>query len=135
MSQENVEAFKRAVEANNRGDYEALLAEIDPDVEWHAVFQVMFGGEATVCRGHEDVRNYVGELNEGFTDIDVQLTEIRESQDRVVATGRVHARGRASGAEIEAPIVFVVDYKDGRIFRMRDYLDPDKGLEAAGLSE
>ena len=135
MPHENAEAFQRAADAYNRGDIDTMLEGFHPEVEWHAVFQVMFGGEATVCRGHEDVRNYVGELNEGFTDIDVQLTEIRESQDRVVATGRVHARGRASGAEIEAPIVFVVDYKDGRIFRMRDYLDPDKDLEAAGLSE
>jgi hypothetical protein len=31
MSQENVEALKRAVEANNRRDYEAFLDEFDPD--------------------------------------------------------------------------------------------------------
>ena len=35
MSQENVEAVKRAREAANRGDIEALLEELDPEVEWH----------------------------------------------------------------------------------------------------
>ena len=39
MSQENVEAVKRGVAAYNRGDYEALLAEFDPDVEWHGAFR------------------------------------------------------------------------------------------------
>jgi hypothetical protein len=36
MSQEDVEAFKRAIEAANRRDVEAFLAELDPDVEWRS---------------------------------------------------------------------------------------------------
>jgi hypothetical protein len=35
MSQENVEAFKRGSDAVNRRDVEALLADVDPAVEWH----------------------------------------------------------------------------------------------------
>ena len=31
MSQENVEAFKRGLEAGNRGDVEKLLDELDPE--------------------------------------------------------------------------------------------------------
>ena len=42
MAQEHIETSKRALAANNRGDYEALLAEIDP-VEWQAGFQVRGG--------------------------------------------------------------------------------------------
>jgi hypothetical protein len=34
MSEENVEAFKAAVEAANRQDVEAFLAQCDPEVEW-----------------------------------------------------------------------------------------------------
>jgi hypothetical protein len=34
MSQENVEAFKRAIEAANRQDLEGFLANCDPEVEW-----------------------------------------------------------------------------------------------------
>jgi ketosteroid isomerase-like protein len=136
MSQENVDAFQRAADAYNRGDIDTMLEGFHADVEWHAVFQVMFGGAATVCRGHGDVRDYVRELDEGLTDIHVQLTEIRDlGEERLLGIGRASGRGRASGAEIEAPIVFVVEYRDGKIFRMSDYLDPDEALEAAGLSE
>jgi hypothetical protein len=31
MSEENVEAFKRALEAGNRRDFDALLEELDPE--------------------------------------------------------------------------------------------------------
>ena len=35
MSRENVEAFKRSFEAGNRRDFDAMLEEFDPKVEWH----------------------------------------------------------------------------------------------------
>jgi ketosteroid isomerase-like protein len=135
MSRENVEAFERAVEANNRGDYEALLAEIDPDVEWHAVFQVMFGGQATVCRGHEGVREYLRDLDEGFDVRHIEISELRDVGKRIVAIGRVRGRGRISGAELDSPISFVAEFRDGKVVRMSDYLDSKEALKAAGLSE
>lgn len=44
MSQESVEAFKRGLEAGNRGDVEALLEELDPEVEWHSALHALMGG-------------------------------------------------------------------------------------------
>jgi hypothetical protein len=35
MSQENVEAVRRAYEALEDNDLDAFLAELQPDVEWH----------------------------------------------------------------------------------------------------
>src|SRR5687768_4131536 len=123
MSQENIEAFKRAVEANNRGDYEALLAEMDADVEWQGALQVAFGGQATVCRGHEGVREYLRDLDEGFVVRPVEISEFRGLGDRIVAIGHVRGRGRVSGAELDSPISFVAEFRDGKIFHMSDYLD------------
>lgn len=37
MSQAHVDAFKRSIEAYNRGDVEALLADLDTQVEWRPV--------------------------------------------------------------------------------------------------
>src|SRR5438874_13266305 len=44
MSQENVEAFKRGLEAGNRGDVKTLLEELDPEVEWHSALHALLGG-------------------------------------------------------------------------------------------
>jgi ketosteroid isomerase-like protein len=134
MSQENVESFKRATEAVNRRDVEAVLEEVDPDIEWHALFQVMFGGRATVCRGHEGVRQYLRELDEALSVLHVECSEFRDLGDRIVAIGRVRSRGRVSGAEIVGPGSFLAEFRNGRIFRMSDY--PGSGaLQAAGLRE
>jgi ketosteroid isomerase-like protein len=135
MSEENVEAFKRGFEAINRGDVEAALEELDPDVEWHPAVQALVGGEATVYLGHAGVREMLRDLWEAFAVLDAEYPEIRDLGDRCVAIGRIRARGRESGAEIESPLGYVIDFKDGKAIRLRAYLDGDEALEAAGLSE
>ena len=50
MSEENVEAFERGVEAFDKGDVEALIEVADPGVEFYDVFGRMLGGEAIALR-------------------------------------------------------------------------------------
>jgi ketosteroid isomerase-like protein len=136
MSQENVEAFTRGFDGFNRGDSEALLDSLDPEVEWHPVFQVvMLGGEATVYRGHKGIRAMLRAWSEIFAEIDIEISEIRDYGERIAATGRIRARGQESGAEVESPAGWVVDFNNGKAVRMREYLDPKQALEAAGLRE
>ena len=133
MSQQNVEALKRAVEANNRRDYEAFLDEFDPDIEWHGIFGVMFGGEATVVRGHEGLLEYVRDRDEGFAVSDVQWSEFRDLGDRIVALGHVRGRGRESGIEFDSPYAGLAEFKSGKIISYRDCFDHSQALKAVGL--
>jgi ketosteroid isomerase-like protein len=135
MSQGNVEAFKRAVEANNRRDYDALLAELHTDVEWHGVMGVMFGGEATVYRGHAGVLEYLRDVDEGFTVRDIQWSEFRDLGERIVVLGHVRGRGRESGIELDSQYGAVADFKEGKVIKYWDYFDHKEALEAAALSE
>jgi ketosteroid isomerase-like protein len=135
MSQENVEAFKRAVEAYNRRDIDTFLEWFDAMVETRPLTLAMFGQEATVYRGHEGIRQFIRDVDEALSQLQVEPLEIRDLGEQIVASGRLRARGRASGAEIESPISWLVEFKDGRVIRMRDYLDFAEALEAAGLRE
>jgi uncharacterized protein len=135
MSQENVEAFKRGVEAGNRRDVDALLEELDPAVEWHPVIPTMLGGEATVYRGHEGVRQLFRDMDEALTEFQAEVLEVRDLGDRLVAGGRMRGSGRASGAETESPVGWVIDFKNGKVIRIQSYLDSKEALEAAGLRE
>ena len=96
MSQENVEAFKRGVAAMNRGDVEALLRELDPAVEFHMALQELVGGEAAIYHGHQGVREYLRDMDEAFTEVELDYTEIRDLGDRVLASGMFRTRGRQS---------------------------------------
>ncbi len=135
MSQENVEAFKRGLEAGNRRDVDALLDELHPEIEWHSALHALMGGQQTVFRGHDGVRRMIGDLYESFAEIHLEMSEFRDLGDGLVAIGRSRTRGRASGAETETPLAYVTEIRNGKMISIRGYLDPEEALEAAGLSE
>ncbi len=135
MSQENVEAFTRGLEAGNRGDVETLLEVLDPEVAWHSALHALLGGEATVYRGHDGVREMLRDLYQAFDEIHIEISEIRDLGDGLVAIGRNRARGKGSGAETETPFALVTEIKNGKTTSVRGYLDPKEALKAAGLRE
>src|SRR5262245_18770263 len=131
MSQENVEAFKRAIDAANRQDIEAALEEADPEIEWHAALQTL--GEAGVYRGHEGLRELDRSFSGVFAEVHYEFPEIRDLGDRVLGLGRMRARGLESGVETESPWAFLVQFKNGKAIWVQAFLDRNEALEAAGL--
>ena len=97
MSQENVEVFKRAFDAINRQDAEALLSELDPEVEWHGAVLMAMGGERTVYRGHAGVREWLRDLYETLSEFQAEYPEVRDLGDRTVASVTFEAVGGGAG--------------------------------------
>jgi uncharacterized protein len=135
MSQENVEVVRRTADAYNRGDIDAVLEDVDPEIEWRPLLPGLLGGKATVYRGHEGVREVIRELDEAFTELEGEQSEVRDLGEQVIAIGHFRGRGRESGAKTETAIVWLVEFKNGKAVRVREYLDPNEALEAAGLRE
>ena len=103
MSQENVESFRRAIEAYNRRDFDVVLEFLDPEIEWHPGIQARLGGEGAVYRGHAGARELFRDVTEVFDAFDIELAEIRDlGADRLVATGRLCTRGRGKRSQSRA---------------------------------
>ena len=134
MSQANVDAFKRSIEAYNRGDVEGLLADLDTEVEWRPVLPVVLGGGTTVYRGHDGIREMLGDLDEIFDERHISFSVIHDVGDRIVAVGNLTIRGRGSGLQTESPFGWLADFKNGKATSIRTYLNPDEALEIAGLA-
>ncbi len=81
------------------------------------------------------IQEMVRDADGVWAELRYELPEIQDLGDRIVAIGSIHARGKESGAAVEVPFGFVVDFNDGKAIRIKDYLDPRDALEAAGLSE
>lgn len=131
MSQEHVDAFKRAIDAYNARDIDAFVQEFDPEAERRALTGVMFGTETSVYRGHEGIRTFMREVDEAFAEAQIEFLGAHDLGERIVVSGHLRIRGQASGVETESPLAWVVDFKDGRVYRMRDYVDPNEALRAA----
>ena len=97
MSQANVEAAERIYAARLRGDVDALLAELDPDVEWRPHLSTLDGKS---IRGHAEVRGYLASLDEEWEDFRQEVEQLFDAGDEVVAFLNTYSRGRASGIEL-----------------------------------
>lgn len=95
----------------------------------------LLSGEATVYRGHDGVREWLGDQVEAFAESRIDYSEIRDLGERVLAVGHIHARGRESGAETESPVAWLVEFRNGKVIKARAFLEPKEALEAAGLLE
>jgi ketosteroid isomerase-like protein len=132
MSQENVELFRRSLDAFNRGEVEAWLATIHPDVTFAPIRASVEGA----YRGHAGVRRFFDENRETFESFHLTYTDIRDLGDgRLLVIGTLHLRARGSGIETDVPTAAIAKERDGLLIHWRDYGDSRKALEAAGLSE
>jgi ketosteroid isomerase-like protein len=130
MSQENVEAFRQAVGAVRRGDLDAYLALLDPDVEFAPL-----GAIRPSYRGHDGVRRWWEDLFGVAPDFSLDVDEERDLGDMLLVALRVHGHGRSSGVPVEQRVWQLVKFRDGKLVWWRSYETERQALEAAGLSE
>jgi ketosteroid isomerase-like protein len=140
MSQENVEIVRRGIDEFQaglaRGDPGVIFDSgiVAPDAEWIPDPNAALGLRP-VYRGREGFVEFMGTWTEDFEwSIDLERL-IDAGDDRVVAMFRQHATGHGSGATVELNMALLYELENGRVIRMRNFLDPVEALEAAGLSE
>ena len=134
MSEEDVEILRQGFEAFARGDVEAVLARLDPDVDWRPAIAPILGVDAV--RGRGAVRDFFRrELFDGFDEFRAEPVAYEDLGDAVLVTVRYVGRGESTGLEIDQTFASLYWLQDGKTVRMRDYPTRAEALEAAGLSE
>ena len=138
MSQENVEAVRRGYELFNEGGPEAVIGAgfWSPEIVFDFSPSEIPG--LGVYRGHDEVRAFFEEDWFGafpFEEWEIVLDQLIDHGDQVIAIHHQRGLGASSGAaaELEQGIIFTLC--DGATVRAEIYGDPEKAIEAAGLSE
>jgi ketosteroid isomerase-like protein len=130
MSQENVEIVRRAIDAFNRRDLDAIESHPDVEVDWSR----SRGLEAGIYRGREATQRFWATFYEVFDRVVVVPEELIDHGDRVMLVDRTHMRGR-DGIEVEVHNVSVARVRDGRILQWRLCSDRAEALKAVGLAD
>ena len=118
MATGNAEIFLRAADATNRGDVEALLAVTHPE----AVAEPIRAATEGAYVGHEDFRRFMADTAATFELFRAEYPDVHELEDgRVLAIGTTSVRGRGSGVEASVPSAVVTEYRDGLMWRFKDY--------------
>jgi ketosteroid isomerase-like protein len=134
MSQENVERLKRAVEALNDRNMEAVLKFGHPEIVWQTLDAFP---DAATYHGREGLRAFFQTWLDTFKDFRLHLKKCEAlDEHRVLAMFQVSGEGAVSGVEVESPLFFqLLEFRDGLAIRARMFQTEAEALEAAGLRE
>jgi SnoaL-like domain len=132
MSEENVQLYRRGIEAFNRRDLEAFLALADPGVIGVSRVLAIEGGS---YEGHEGTRDWWNELLGVFPDFTIEIVWVRDAGKFTVSALRNRAHGEGSAAPLEELVWQVSEWRDGLVVQWQMYESERDALEAAGLSE
>jgi ketosteroid isomerase-like protein len=136
MSQTNVEVVRGIYEAVARRDSATPFEVYAEDIVW----DVSNSHRATVMgsalyHGHEGVRQFWQEALSVFGTVDLDVEELIDAGDRVVALIREREIGRTSGAPVDARHAAVWTLANGKVVRMQIFDNRAHALQGVGLAE
>jgi len=132
MPSQNVEIIRSLYEASNRRDYEAYLADLAPEIEFH--LSGVFPDLDHVYRGHAGIQEFADRFIEPWEELSVEPDRMIEVGNRVLVFVHFRARGR-DGIEVQLPLAHLWTMGNGLAVRMEAYSDQQKAFAAAGLRE
>jgi uncharacterized protein len=132
VSDENVEIVRRYYAAWNAGGLDAARAFWSDDFEWHDAPEMPDGG---VYRGAEVAAAHFRDLGEVLGTMEVHVDRLLPAGDEVFVLLQVHLDAPRGGLPMDGAIFETVRIEDGKVSRIRLFLDEQEALEAAGLSE
>ncbi len=124
--------MRRGYEAFNRGDIDAALVFLHPEIEWHTYMVPGPGGG--VYHGHDGVRELWADAKRSFGDFRNVPEEVFEEGEHVIANVSVEGVGARSGAAVRAQIAHLYTFRDGQVGSVRSFPDRDEARRAAGVS-
>ena len=131
---ELTDRLRTAYEGFGRGDIQAVLSVMDPDIEWDATDALAHTG---LYQGHEGVTEYIQSLTGVWEEFTLNPEQFTESGDgaHVMVLGNVSGRLAATGQDVEARFAHVLQLDDGQVTRLKVCLDRDAALREMPASQ
>jgi ketosteroid isomerase-like protein len=130
MSETNVEIVRRIMAAFERGDIDAQLDLLDPDVELREWPE---GPDPGTYRGHAGALRAAASWSEAWEWLENDVDEIVEAGDRVLVCGRTRAKGKGSAVEVTIDAYNVYTLREGKVTKLEFFTTREPAFRAAGL--
>jgi ketosteroid isomerase-like protein len=129
---EKIETVKRVFEAFGRRDIDAVLRFMHAQVRlWVVTAAVTRDGRPYV--GHEGIREYAGDVERVWEELDLRPIEFDQVGDAIVVLGEVRARGPAGA--LREPTVWTWKFSGGLVIDCRVDSDVRAARDALGRSQ
>jgi ketosteroid isomerase-like protein len=121
--------LSEAYAAFNRGDIDAAVAGLDPQIDWSEPAEFPGGG---AYHGREAVKGYLTQSRANWAEGASEPEQMVPSGDRIAVM--VHARFRSKGSDAwqDVKLADVYTVHEGRIVAMRAFADRQAALRWVG---
>lgn len=126
---DNLALVRRSYDSFERGDLDAVLADMDPEIEWHQAQGLPHGG---FYKGVDQVRRNIFEPldAEWWDEFTATPDEFLDAGEQVAVLGRYRGIAKGTGKVLDVPFVHVWTVRDGKAIRFRQFLDTAGWVEA-----
>jgi ketosteroid isomerase-like protein len=111
MGQPEVDAVRRFYAAWTAGDLDAMLAEVDPDVDAQPVLGLLY--ERPSYRGHSGMRRWFEEVEDLWDGFEARVEATHEIDGAVI--GFLHLVANTRARPSDARIAVVCRFRNGKI--------------------
>jgi ketosteroid isomerase-like protein len=124
-----LDTVRRSYEAFARGDLDAVVADMSPDIRWEQAQGLPHGG---LYLGLDEVRRNVFDPldRDWWSEFSAVPDEFVDGGDQVVVLGRYRGVARETGKRLDVPFVHVWTLEGGTAVRFRQFLDTAGWVEA-----
>lgn len=98
--------------------FDELAAFLDPEVVVHQAPSLPYGG---TWRGHHGMKEHFAAMIQAWESFDILEQEYLAHGDTIVVHSQIRARARATGRDLDFPIVQLITFRNGRIIEVRPF--------------
>jgi uncharacterized protein len=134
MSQENVELVRGIYDAFAAGDVPSVLGAMSPEMVWNEAENFPLADRNPYVGHDAIVQGVFMRLGEQWDGFGVEVDELLDAGETVVALGHYVGRHRATGTAIRAQLAHVWRIEDGKAKSFQQYTDTLQVARATGDS-
>src|SRR5258708_39356441 len=129
MSQANVDLLKALYAAFASGDIPAVLAALDPRIEWNEAENFIYADRNPYVGPQAVLEGVLMRFGSDWDEFTITPEEWLDAGDRIVVLGTYSGTHKSTGKQVRAQFAHIVSVKEGRVVRFQQYTDTKQFAE------
>jgi ketosteroid isomerase-like protein len=124
--------LRNAYAAFNRGDIDAAVNPLDPEIEWTEPAEFPGGG---TYRGRDGVKRYLTQSRAAWAEVKSEPERFITAGNRIVVFVDARVRPKDSNEWQDVNLADVYTYQNGKVVQMRAFADRREALHWVGVQD
>lgn len=134
MSQENVKVVRDMYEAFAKGDVPAVLAALDPQVEWWEAENFIYADKNPYVGPNAVLEGVFMRIVQDWEGFEVAPQDVLDAGDTAIGLGHYSGVYKKNSERVKAQFAHIFTIREGKIVKFQQYTDTAQFMNAVGKS-